>query len=235
MNAVGSVAAVRTGRIQAHQWGGRTVLSAAVKDEADRPVQVGLLGLAGDEQADQNNHGGPDKAVLLYAEHNYRRWRTEQGLELPAGAFFENITLTGVDGHAGPDETTVVLGETWRLGRAIVQVSQPRSPCYKLASRWDIPDLVLRVQRTGWSGWYVRVLEPGTVAKGDAVELLDRPVGAPTLAEVARIVNVDTHDLAAARRLVHTPGLPERWRRKLLARLGGSPEDDSARLLGPAQ
>jgi len=232
---VATVAAVRTGRVRTHQWAGRAVPSAAVKDEVAEPVWLDTLGLAGDEQADRRNHGGPDKALLVYAGHHYPRWRLDEGLDLPFGAFFENITLAGVAGRPGPDETTVVLGETWRLGGAVVQVSQPRSPCYKLASRWGVADLVVRVQRTGWSGWYVRVLAPGLVTKGDAVELLERPVGAPTMAEIARIVNVDKHDLDGARRLVDTPGLPERWHRKLLARLAGATEDDSTRLLGPAQ
>ena len=232
-NLVATVAAVRVGRVRAHHWNGREIYTGADKDEIAGPVQLGTLGLTGDEQADQKNHGGPDKALLLYADHHYPSWLADQGLELASGAFFENITLTGVDGRPCPDETTVVLGETWRLGQAIVQVSQPRSPCYKLAGRWGVPDLVQRVQRTGWSGWYVRVLEPGAVAKGDAAELLERPAGAPTVAEVTRIVNVDKHDLEGARRLLAASVLPERLRNRLLDRVAGAAEDDSARLLGP--
>lgn len=228
------VLAVRVGRVRTHLWDGREVVSGAVKDAVDGPVRLGTLGLAGDEQADTRVHGGPDKAVLLYAAAHYPRWAADEGLDLPVGGFFENLTLTGPDEHTpGPDETTVVLGETWRIGTALVQVTQPRSPCYKLAKRWGIPDLVLRVQRTGRTGWYVRVLAEGEVAAGDVVECVDRPAGAPTLAEVGRVMNVDTRDLAAAARLVDAPGLPERWRDKLRARLAGEQQDDSARLEGP--
>lgn len=222
---VATVAAVRVGGVQTHQWNGREVLSAGCKDEVVGPVQLGRLGLVGDAQADRKNHGGPDKALLLYAGHHYPSWLADQGLLFPPGAFFENVTLTGFGGLACPDETTVALGEIWRLGGAIVQVSQPRSPCYKLAGRWGVPDLVQRVQHTGWSGWYVRVLAPGAVAKGDVVELLERPAGAPTVGEVARIINVDKHDIEGARRLLAAPGLAERLRNRLLARVGAAEGD----------
>lgn len=227
---IARVASVRIGAVRAHGWGGRTVESAAVKQPVDGPVFLGPLGLAGDEQADTVNHGGPDKAVLLYAQHHYPRWASEQGLDLPDGALFENLTLADVAG-VGPDETTVVLGERWRIGEAVVEVTQPRSPCWKLAKRWGVKDLVLRVQDTGWSGWYARVLEPGLVAGGDPVELLDRP-DEPTVGEVSRVVNRDKLDLEAARALLRSDLLPPRWRSKLERRLAGVLEDDSARTDG---
>ncbi|MFD0865981.1 MOSC domain-containing protein [Tessaracoccus lubricantis] len=230
MEILARIAAVRVGRVQTHLWEGREVSSGAVKHAIDGPVHLGPLGFDGDEQADTAVHGGPEKAALLYAAHHYPRWHAERSLAMPDGGFFENLTLADVDG-AGPDETTVVLGETWRIGGAVVQVSQPRSPCWKLAKRWGIPSLVLDVQETGWSGWYVRVLEPGAVAAGDAVELLERP-DEPTVAEVARVMNRDKRDLDGARRLLASQQLPQRWRQKLEKRLAGAVEDDSARLNG---
>lgn len=231
---IGKLATVRVGRVRTHVWGGREVPSGAVKAVVQGRVRLGPEGLTGDEQADLKNHGGPEKAMLLYAGEHYPRWRQEEGLDLPDGALFENLTLTGpAAGFPGPAETTVVLGETWRIGTTLVQISQPRSPCWKLARRWDIKDLVLRVQRRGWCGWYVRVLEPGELGAGDDVLLVDRPDAAPTLAEVFRVLNVDTHDLAGAARIVDAPGLPARWRAKLQGRLAGEQQDDSARLEGP--
>lgn len=233
-DAIATVAAVRTGRVQTHDWNDREVASAGIKAERHGAVALGALGLEGDEQADRKNHGGPDKAVLIYAGHNYSRWAAEQGLDFAEGSLFENITLHTVPGAEPLDETTVRLGETWRLGTAIVQVSQPRSPCYKLAARWGIDDLVQRVQQTGWSGWYLRVLSPGEIAAGDPVVLLDRPADAPVISEVARILNRDKDDLAGARRLLESDALPERWRTRLEARLAGVSEDDSARVQGPS-
>lgn len=230
---IATVATLRTGRVATHDWGGREISSAGAKVERAGRVALGELGFEGDEQADRKNHGGPDKAVLVYAAHNYPRWAAEQGLDFPDGAFFENLTLRAVPGAEPLDETTARLGDTWRLGSAIVQVSQPRSPCYKLAARWGVDDLVQRVTQTGWSGWYLRVLEPGEVQAGDAVVLLDRPMDAPTVGEVAHVLNRDKHDLAAARRLLEFEGLRERWRVRLERRLAGEAEDDSARTQGP--
>lgn len=227
------VSAVRVGAVRTHLWDGREYASGALKEPVPGPVWLGKLGFAGDEQADRVHHGGSDKAVLCYAAQHYARWAEEQGLSLPVGGFFENVTLTGPDGSDAPDERSVLLGETWRLGGALVQVSQPRSPCYKLARRWRVPDLVARVQQTGWSGWYLRVLEPGRVSAGDPVVLVGRPAGAPSVGAVARILNVDKNDLAGARWLLGVPDLPERWRQKLLDRLAGREADDSARLAGP--
>ena len=125
-----------------------------------------------------------------------------------------------------------MFGEVWRIGDAVVQITQSRSPCYKLAKRWDVKDLVLRVQNTGWSGWYVRVLVEGEVGAGDTVQRLRVPASAPVLAEVARVMNVDKDDLEAARRLVDAPGIPDRWRTQLRERLQGKQRDDTARLTG---
>lgn len=233
-SVLGEVQAVRVGRVRTHMWGGREVVSAAVKEPVTGPVRLGSLGLSGDEQADRRVHGGRDKAVLVYAAAHYRRWVAD-GLDIPAGGFFENLTIAGPDGDMrGPDETTVVLGETWRVGSALVQVSQPRSPCYKLARRWGVRDLVLTVQRTGRTGWYLRVLEEGEVSTGDSIALVDRPAEAPTLAEVTRVMTVDKDDLDAAARLADVPGLPERWRATLRDRLAGVVADESARIYGPA-
>ena len=225
---LGQVAGVRVGRVVTQPWGGAGVPSAAIKQEVAGRSAVGRLGLPGDEHGDTVNHGGPEKAVLVFPRHRYDDWRSA-GLDLPEGGFFENLTLD----LPGTDETVVVLGETWRIGGAVVQVSQPRNPCFKLARRWGIDDLVVRVQDTGWAGWYLRVLEPGEIGVGDTVELLERPEGAPTVGEVARVLNRDKRDLEGARRLLDAPGMPERWVAKLRRRLGGTVDEESARTTGP--
>jgi len=204
------------------------VPSAAVKEPVTGAVAVGTLGLAGDEHGDTVNHGGPDKAALVFARHRYDDWRAA-GLNLPEGGFLENLTLD----VPGTDDDCVVLGETWRIGDVVVQVSQPRSPCYKLAKRWGIDDLVPRARATGWVGWYLRVLEPGHLRAGDPVVLLERPAGAPTVGEVFRVMERDRGDLVAARALIDTPGMPARWVAKLIGRLEGHRFDDSARVKGP--
>ena len=229
MTQLGTISAVRVGRAHDHSWSGSVVRSAGLKLPVDGRVGLGPLGLAGDEQADTVHHGGPEKAVLCYAAANYPRWRSGEGLELPQGAFFENVTLD----LPGWDETTVRLGETWRLGSAVVQVSEPRQPCYKLAKRWGIDDLVVRVQRTGMSGWYLRVLETGDVGAGDTVARLAGSAG-PTLREASVVVQGLTDDADLIRRVLAFEGLPTRWRPRIERRLAGGRVDESARERGPA-
>jgi MOSC domain-containing protein YiiM len=144
--------------------------TAIDKKTVSGPIRLYLEGLAGDGQADPRFHGGPDKAVLVYAAAHYPLWHAELGRpELSAGAFGENFT---VDGQT---EADVCIGDVYAVGSARVQVSQRRPPCVKLARFHQRPDLPRRVLKTGRTGWYLRVLEPGLVEAGEALTLIDRP------------------------------------------------------------
>jgi MOSC domain-containing protein YiiM len=134
-------------------------------------VYVGRLNVEGDGQADLENHGGPDKAICCYPLAHYVFWRERLGVaELPTGAFGENFTIAGLT------EPDVCIGDTWQVGeRLVVQVSQPRQPCWKLARRWRVKTLALEVQQSGKTGWYYRVLTPGRVAAGAELKRLERP------------------------------------------------------------
>ncbi len=204
--------------------GDRTVTSGFVKDECDGPVRVSRRGLAGDEQADLRVHGGPDKAVCVYPAEHYAHWSARLGRRLPPAAFGENLTTTGLL------ETDLRIGDVLAVGRLRLQVTQPRRTCYKIDLRYGVPRLAEEVQRSGWTGFYCRVLHPGTVAAGRVVELVERGPGAIDLAEVNRVMNVDRHDRAGAEGLLGVPGLPERWRATLRARLRGALDDDRDRL-----
>ena len=217
--------AVRDGPAVTREWNGRTFVTAAAKERVDGPVSLRRLGLAGDEQGNLAVHGGPDKAVLLFCAEHYPRWRAD-GFDVPDGGFFENITVSGVS------ESDVVLGDTWRLGSATVQITQPRRPCRTLADRWGRRQLPQDVQASGRTGFYVRVLVEGTVAAGDRLTLIDRPEGGVSAAETNRIMNLDRDDEPGIRALLAAPELPKSWRDKLERRLGGVLEDDSARLGG---
>jgi MOSC domain-containing protein YiiM len=122
-------------------------------------VWLTQLNLAGDFQADQRNHGGPDQALCVYCGVHYAYWSRQLGQELTAGSFGENLTLAG-----SWTEADVCIGDVFALGEAVVQVTQPRSPCWKIARRWQTPLLSLWMQETGYTGWYMRVLQPGQVA-----------------------------------------------------------------------
>ncbi|ANZ40261.1 sulfurase [Lentzea guizhouensis] len=220
------VTVVSTGAVRQLPWHGRDVATAIAKTPTPEPVEVGLLGLAGDEQGDRENHGGPDKAVLLYPGEHYAAWAQEVG-ELPIPGFGENLTTSGLL------ETDVVLGAVYEIGTVVLQVSQPRRPCYKLAAHHGIGDMAVRTQRTGRTGFYCRVLRPGQLVRGAGVVLVTRPSHGITAAEVHRVVNLDRDDLDGARRLLdHAGVLPQSWAKMLHRRLDGRLDSQVERLHG---
>ena len=183
--------------------------SAIWKQPVLLPLELGAEGLAGDQQANRRVHGGPDKAVCVYSLDHAAWWReTLVAPEWGAGAVGENFTVTG------QTETSVCLGDVYQVGTALVQVSQPRSPCRTLARRWGRPDLPKRVVQSGRSGWYLRVLRDGQVEAGVPVTLIERPFAAWTIARVnhasyglvAGIGDADRRALAAV------PVLAAAWR-----------------------
>jgi MOSC domain-containing protein YiiM len=204
--------------------------SGFVKESVAGPVMLGTINLEGDGQADRVHHGGVDKAVLCYSAAHYPGWRTELGRpEMGHGGFGENFTI---DGQAEPD---VCIGDVYRIGEAVVQVSQPRQPCWKLARRWRIKTLVLTTQNTGRTGWYFRVLETGLVAPGDVLTPLERPNPDWTVARANRIMHLDKSDRAAAAALAALPELSGNWKTTLGNRAARGAEPDQAkRLEGPA-
>ncbi len=191
----------------------RPVLSAITKAPVTVPeLTLTELNLDGDRQADLTVHGGPDKAVYVYPAEHYPAWAAD-GFEASAADFGENISLTGVT------EDDVRIGDVWAWGDALVQVSQPRSPCYKLAmktGRRDVAPLMIDSLRCGW---YLRVLRPGTVPTAGALELVER-ADAPTIAEVyvvsfANYGQLPPEKIEAALdfadRVLATPALAEQW------------------------
>lgn len=199
-----------------------------VKSPVVGPVFLGATNLEGDGQADLVHHGGLDKAVLCYSAHHYEPWRDELNLpDLPAGGFGENFTIAGLT------EADVCIGDIWQVGMAIVQVSQPRQPCWKLARRWRIKDLALRVQQNGRTGWYVRVLTEGTIAAGLPLSLRDRPFPEWTVARANQLMHHDQDDRASAAALASLPPLSASWKKTLTHRAArGLQPDISKRLDG---
>jgi MOSC domain-containing protein YiiM len=188
--------------------------TAFFKTPIDGSVQVGPLGLAGDEQADQVHHGGLDKAVLAYSADHYASWRQQLALpEMPHGGFGENLTI------AGSDETTVCIGDSWRAGDVLFQVSQPRQPCWKMSRRWQVADLAKQVIANGKSGWYLRVVEPGALSAGTAIELVARPHPEWSVARASQVMYRGKDDPEAMRALASLPELSAAWKETLLQRV----------------
>jgi MOSC domain-containing protein YiiM len=213
VSASGRVLSLQVARATTLPWRGGEVPSAFVKAPVAGRVALGRLGLEGDEQADLTVHGGPDKAICCYPSEHFPWWHEHAGLALEAGAFGENLTLAGLL------ETGVHIGDTYTLGDdgAVVQVSQPRGPCFKVAARWGVRTLPAAMARGLISGFYFRMIAPGTVGAGDTLTLTDR-VSDVSVAEVLRVTYRDRHDPPALKRVVEVPELAEQWR-GALARL----------------
>jgi MOSC domain-containing protein YiiM len=198
----GRVVSLQVARPGPLEWRGVELRSAIAKVSVDEPLLLDVDGFAGDEQADTENHGGPDMAACLYASENLQSYAARLHIPLPPGAFGENLTTEGLL------ETDVNIGDTFALGAAVVQVSQPRGPCYKLAARHhrrELPALLARERR---AGYLVRVIEPGSVQRGDRIELLERR-SAISVAEVLRVEYVDRHDADAIAAVLAVPELAE--------------------------
>lgn len=219
-----------TGR--ARNLPGSDALSGIAKTPAGRPLVLGAEGLEGDEQADRRVHGGVEKALHQYPLDHYATWRLELG-QLPPlrapGGFGENISTSGLT------EATVAVGDIFRLGSALIQVSQGRQPCWKLNRRFDVLDMARRVQQTGRTGWYYRVLEPGVVASTDQLDLIDRIAPDWSLHRLWYTLYVDRLNLYELKGIAALEVLAEGWRKYAVRRLeSGRVEDWRKRLDGTA-
>jgi MOSC domain-containing protein YiiM len=201
-----NVLALYAGRAGSLETSKGIVPTAIAKTPVAGRARAGLDGLAGDEQISPG-HGGPDRALCVYPREHYAHW--EARVE---PAFGENITSLGVL------ETETAIGDVWRIGSALVQVSQPRSPCFKVAARLGIPDLVMRARRAGFTGLHLRVLEPGSLGRGDAIERVSRPGHGVTVADAvhARFAPLAEPELVA--RVLAVPELADEWRVKTAPR-----------------
>lgn len=225
---VGHVRAVCVGSVGQLTVGRHSIETAFVKAPVDRALRLGERGFPGDEHV-YEDHGGLDMAALVYPFEHYSFWR-EFGLDLPeAGAFGENLTVTGLV------ETDVHLGDVFEVGTSVVQVTQPRAPCYKIAARYGDQDLSVTVQNEGLIGYLLRVLVEGDVSVGDTMRLVERDSHGVTVAEAGRVANVDRNDLDAAARVLAVDALGSSTRRKLTARIASRVDVglDTARLFVP--
>lgn len=194
---------------------GRVVCSAiAKKPVLGDSVWLDWLNLRGDRQGDQRAHGGPDKAVYCYASEHFEAWSRELGRQYGPAGFGENLTL------AGALEATVCIGDVWRWGGAVVQVAQPRFPCFKLMMHTGVADIEERLVAAGRSGWYLRVLRPGEVPVRDAaISVEHRDESRLSVLDAHRaFTSDDPRDAARIPALVEHPALAESWRKMLRRR-----------------
>jgi MOSC domain-containing protein YiiM len=179
------------------------------KEAVEGLVFVTPTNIAGDGQADLKNHGGQDKAICAYPKEHLHHWEGELGFRLPHGGFGENFTTQGLL------EGDVCVGDIFQCGMTVLQISQPRQPCWKLARRWRIKDLAARVEQTGRTGWYFRVLTEGSIQAPADFLLIHRPHPEWTVAAANEVMHHRKTDWEAASVLASCEALSVSWRTSL--------------------
>ena len=174
----GRVASVNVGTPREIVVGERHIRTSIWKDPVPGRVAIRGVNLDGDDQSDRRVHGGERKAVYAYAREDLDWWGAALGQQLASGTFGENLTTDGIDVSGAR------IGERWQVGTALLEVTQPRLPCYKLEARMERPGFITEFIDGGRPGAYLRIVEEGEVGAGDAVRVLSRPDGAPSVAEV---------------------------------------------------
>lgn len=217
------------GQKEAKQPMDREWTSAIVKETVQGKVWAGKTNIHGDGQADLKHHGGPEKAIFVYPISHYDYWQKKlQKNDFTIGAFGENLAVKHIT------EADLCIGDIFHIGEAIVQVSQPRQPCWKPARRWKVKDLALQIQQQGMTGWYFRVLKEGEIQAGDYLRLRERPFSEWTVARCNDIMHNQKHDLELAARLAACELLAPNWRNTLSKRAQvGDKLDIRNRVIGP--
>ncbi|GIP58543.1 MOSC domain-containing protein [Paenibacillus woosongensis] len=222
----GEIISINVGKPIQVQFNNKEISTGIFKRPSDEPLFLSWFNFEGDGQADLVHHGGREKAVCVYPYEHYPYWEKELGRALEYSAFGENLTTRGLL------ETEVCIGDIFHLGEAVVQVSQPRQPCYKLSVKYGAPDMPLKVQETGYTGFYFRVLQEGLVSRLDGLHLIDRHPKAITVSYANKIMHREKNNLEGIAKILEVEELSDNWRKTLTKRLEGSETDTRERLKG---
>jgi MOSC domain-containing protein YiiM len=206
------VISVNVGQPREVRFRNGSVLTGIFKQPVAGRVKVNEFNLAGDRQADLTVHGGRDKAVYCYPVEHYPYWTAElPGMDLPYGMFGENLTTTGLD------EGSVYIGDQYRMGSAVLQVTQPRTPCYKLAIKFGRADMVENFWSSGRSGFYFSVIAEGELGTDDLIERVAIGPGQVSIAEVLQFAVGLEPDRTQLERVLLSP-LPNSWKHNFTER-----------------
>ncbi len=194
---------------------GKEVTTGICKTPVFETLTLSKLGFEGNGVADLKHHGGPDKAVCVYSMDHYSYWKDilklkpklELEFDLPPAAFGENLTVSNMN------EDDVCIGDVFRIGTALVQISQPRQPCKTLAARYGRSDMVKMVVSSGYTGFYFRVLEEGTVKKGDSIVLVKEDHNKVTISFANHIYHHDKKNCEGVEKVLAVKTLSESWQR----------------------
>ena len=186
---------------------GDPVSTGIFKEPVAGPVMLRTLDLDGDRQADLSVHGGPSNAAYAYPSEHYDYWTAEfPEMKLPWGMFGENFTTAGLF------ESELNIGDKFRVGSAIVMVTEPRMPCYKLGIKFGRPDIIKRFLASGRTGFYFSVLQEGEVGVGDPIELIEKDKNSLRLSDITALYTHEKHNIGLLRRAIELATLPESWK-----------------------
>lgn len=192
------------------EWRGKEVQTGIYKYETDSPITLGLEDVVNDHVLDRKYHGGAEKACYLYSADHYEFWKNKYpDQDWKWGMFGENLTVSGLN------ESDIRIGDRFRIGEAVVQVSQPRQPCFKLGVRFGDQKIVDDFWMAPYPGVYVRVLLPGAVRKGDEMTLIERNPESLPLSRVFSLFRVHRNDFDLIRRAIQEPFLAASCRKDL--------------------
>lgn len=201
------IVSINVGRPRLVTYHEQVVSTGIFKEPVTGPVMLRTLNLDGDRQADLTVHGGVTKAVYAYPSEHYAFWRSEfPAMNLPWGMFGENFTIEGLD------ESSVNIGDRFRIGAAEVMVTEPRMPCYKLGVKFGRSDIIKRFLVSMRTGFYFSVLKEGLVGAGDEIESISRDEHDVTVADIVRLYARDKTDFDMMRRALEVEALPESWK-----------------------
>jgi MOSC domain-containing protein YiiM len=193
---------------------GKQVTTGIFKEPIAGHIAMRRLNFDGDRQADLGNHGGVNKAIYLYPYEHYAFWTEELGQnELPWGSFGENVTTEGLN------EREIRIGDRLRVGSAVVMITQPRMPCFKLAGKFGLEDLPRRFLASGRTGFYAAVSQEGLAGTADPIEVVFRDERNPTVAEIVSLQQENGSNPQLLKRAVETEALSEGWRERFRRRL----------------
>jgi MOSC domain-containing protein YiiM len=210
---IGMVESVNVGRPRIVQVNGRGVLTSIWKNPVDGRVALRGVNFVGDDQADRTVHGGPDKAVYAYGSEDTDWWEAELGRSLDPAPFGENLTVRGI--HV----SEAVIGERWEVGDALLEIAQPRLPCFKLGLRMGDPLFPKRFAAAGRPGAYLRIVREGEIGAGDRIEVVSRPAHGVTSALVSRALLREKDLLVDALAATELPDDLRAWMGERAARL----------------
>ena len=204
MTTAAKVLSVNVGSPREFEYNGRLVRSAIWKSPVSGRIAVRGVNLDGDDQADREAHGGPDKAIYSYAIEDTRWWEHEIGRSLSYGEFGENLTTEGIEVN------DALVGERWEIGTTVLEVSEPRVPCWRLGVRMNDKLFPRRFTEALRPGTYLRIVVEGDLSAGDTIRVVEKPDHDLTIRDVFRIYTRDRDEVA---RIIEVPQMSESWKR----------------------